>query len=72
MASHTKALKMTENYRSPTVCSCRHSRSSASVTKRVDCIADLAACRKVTTVIEPDCTKLAGKYVLKFSLNSTT
>jgi len=62
---------MTENYRSPTVCSCRHSRSSASVTKRVDCIADLAVCRKVTMVIEPDCTKLAGKYVLKLKEEQT-
>jgi len=59
--SHTKSLKMTENYRSPTVCSCRHSRSPVSVTKHVDCIVDLDAFRKVTTVIEPDCTKLAGK-----------
>ena len=71
-ASRTKSLNMTEKYRSPTVRSCRHSQSSASVTKHVDCIAaDLAACRKVTKMIEPGCTKLAGKQVLMFSLCSS-
>ena len=63
---------MTENNRSPTACRCRHSRSSASVTKHVDCIADLAACLKATKVIETYGTKLDGKHVLKFSPNSST